>query len=102
MRLVTRQRLEHWPLRVHWHVTVTYHGVERRSEERLFGDLHLALDWANEVRQTLVSLAHESSTEVTRGRDRQEGVIRRYYVSDEYGAPFAIIEVRSCLDESHL
>jgi hypothetical protein len=50
----------------------------------------------------VVSLAHESSTEVTEGRDRQEGVIRRYYVSDEFGAPFAIVEVGSCLDESHL
>lgn len=49
-----------------------------------------------------MSLAHESSTEVTEGRDRQEGVIRRYYVSDEFGAPFAIVEVGSCLDESHL
>ena len=102
MRLLTRKQPEHWHLKAHWHVTVTYPGVERGSEERVFEDLHLALDWANDVRRALVTLAHESSTEVTEGRDRQEGVIRRYYVSDDFGAPFAIIEVLSCLDESHL
>ena len=99
-----RKRIEseHWHLKVHWHVTVTYSACEDGHHERVFEDLHLALDWANEKRRSLLNMAYESSTEVTEGRDRKEGVIRRYYVSDEYGAPLAIIEIRSCFDESHV
>jgi hypothetical protein len=93
---------EHWHVRLHWHVTVTYPGFDDGREDQVFGDLHLALDCANGIRRTLMGSAYDSSTEVTDGRDRQEGVIRRYYVSDEYGAPLAIIEIRSCFEESHL
>jgi hypothetical protein len=87
---------------VHWHVTVTYPASEDGHHECVFEDLHLALDWANEMRRSLLNIAYHSSTEVTGGHDRKEGVIRRYYVSDEYGAPLAIIEIRSCFDESHV
>ena len=102
MRLVNREAAQRRRLKVHWHVAISCPGLEDGSEERMFQDLHFAIDWANEVRLTLLELAHESSTEVTDGRDRREGVIRRYYVSDEYGAPVAIIEVRSCLEGSHV
>jgi hypothetical protein len=99
-----RKRIEpeHWRLKVHWHVTVTYPASEDGHHERVFEDLHLALDWANEMRRSLLNMAYHSSTEVTDQSDRKEGVIRRYYVSDGYGAPLAIIEIRSCFDESHV
>ena len=50
----------------------------------------------------MLNMAYESSTEVTDGRDRKEGVIRRYHVSEECGAPLAIIEIRSCFDQSRV
>ena len=77
-----RVESEHRHLKVHWHVAVTYPACEDGYHERVFKDLHLALDWANEMRRSLLNMAYESSTEVTDGRDRKEGVIRRYYVSE--------------------
>jgi hypothetical protein len=75
---------------------------EDGKEEQVFGDLRSALDSANETRRVLLEMGHHSSTEVTDGRDREEGVIRRYQVSDEHGAPLAIIEIRSCAEEGHV
>jgi hypothetical protein len=101
MRLDGPKGPDHLHVKVHWHVTVTYLGFEDGHEERIFGDLHLALDWANDLRRALTDSTHHSWTELADGHDLRKGVIRRYYVSDEYGAPLAIIELRSCLDESH-
>ncbi len=75
----------------HWHVTVWYPGFEDGREQKVFGTSTRRSIPPINRRRALSEMGHHSSTEMTGGRDREERVIRRYQVSDEHGAPLAII-----------
>ena len=85
----------------HWHVVVSYPGYPDGDEDLPFRHVDHALHYAAETGDMFKRDGHRV-TEVEAPEDDRIGVIQRYHVSDEEGAPVALIEVRPCHQPSHL
>jgi hypothetical protein len=79
----------------HWHVAVTYPEYQDGYEDQPFEDVDVALDYANQTRDTFREDGHRV-TEVDRPEDDVSGVIQRYRATEEEDATVATVEVRPC------